>query len=87
MNQEAFELGAGDVSFEEDGNYTINIPEENPFFPYEIQFTYEDEVTNEWFMTPDDSVEIGGHTFYVSAHFDGTAVRSEERRVGKECRL
>mgnify|MGYP002516151438 CR=1 FL=1 len=74
VNQEAFELGAGDVSFEEDGNYTINIPEENPFFPYEIQFTYEDEVTNEWFMTPDDSVEIGGHTFYVSAHFDGTAV-------------
>lgn len=74
VNQEAFELGAGDVSFEEDGNYTINIPEENPFFPYEVQFTYEDEVTNEWFMTPDDSVEIGGHTFYVSAHFDGTAV-------------
>ncbi len=74
VNREAFDLGAGDAFFEEDGTFTINIPEENPFFPYEVQFTYEDETTNEWFMNPDDTVEIGGHTFHVSAYFDGTAV-------------
>ena len=66
VNQEAFELGTGDVFFEEDGSYTINL-EDNAFFPYEVQFTHDGEVTNEWFMTPDDSVEVGGHTFYVSS--------------------
>ena len=25
-------------------------------------------------MNPEDSIEIDGHTFYVSASFDGTAV-------------
>lgn len=75
VNREAFEEeGTGDACFEEDGSYTIHIPETNPFFPYEVQFTHDGEVTNEWFMTPDDSVEIGGHTFYVSASFDGTAL-------------
>ncbi len=64
----------GDTFFEEDGSYTINIPEANPFFPYEVQFTCDGEVTTEWFMTPDDSVEVGGHTFYVSAYFDGTVM-------------
>lgn len=64
----------GDAFFEEDGSYTIHIPEENPFFPYEVQFTHKGKVTTEWFMTPDDSVEVGGHTFYVSAYFDGSAV-------------
>lgn len=65
---------AADGYFEEDGSFTINIPEENPFFPYEVQFTYRGEVTERWFMTPDDSVEVGGHTFYVSACFDNTVV-------------
>lgn len=64
----------GDGCFAEDGSYTINIPEENPFFPYEVQFTYNGEVSREWFMTPNDSVEIGGHTFYVSAYFDNTVM-------------
>ncbi len=64
----------GDTFFEEDGSYTIDIPETNPFFPYEVQFTCDGEVTTEWFMTPDDSVEVGGHTFYVSADFDGTVM-------------
>lgn len=73
-NETAFQNNVGDAYFEEDGSYTINIPEANPFFPYEVQFTCGEEVTNEWFMTPDDSVEIGGHTFYVSAYFDNTVV-------------
>lgn len=74
VDKEAFDKGTGDGYFEDDGSYTINIPEENPFFPYEVQFTYHDKVTNEWFMTPDDSVQIGDRTFYVSASFDDTAV-------------
>lgn len=74
VDKEAFDKGTGDGYFEDDGSYTINIPEENPFFPYEVQFTYQDKVTNEWFMTPDDSVQIGDRTFYVSASFDDTAV-------------
>lgn len=74
VDKEVFDKGTGDGFFEDDGSYTINIPEENPFFPYEVQFTCQDEVTSQWFMTPDDSVQIGEHTFYVSAHFDDTVV-------------
>ena len=72
--EDFFERELGDACFEEDDSYTIQIPEENPFFPYEVQFTYQGEVTNQWFLSPDDSIEIGGHTFYVSAYFDGTVV-------------
>lgn len=74
VSAEDFENDLGDAYFEEDGSYTINIPEENPFFPYEVQFTYDGKTENEWFMNPEDSIEIDGHTFYVSASFDGTAV-------------
>ena len=34
-----FDYNLGDVCFEENGSYTINIPEENPFFPYEVQLS------------------------------------------------
>ena len=79
--EDFFDHELGDACFEEDGSYTINIPEENPFFPYEVQFTYDGETTNEWFMTPEDSVEAGGHTFYVSATFDGTAITRMSLKV------
>ncbi len=72
--EDFFEKEIGDAYFEEDGSFTINIPEVNPFFPYEVQFTQNGKVTSEWFMTPDDSIEIDGHVFYVSAYFDGSAV-------------
>lgn len=72
--EDFFEKEMGDAYFEEDGSYTIQIPEENPFFPYEVQFTYNGKVTKEWFFTPDDSIEIGGHLFYISANFDGKTV-------------
>ncbi|MGN0158803.1 MAG: putative Ig domain-containing protein [Brotaphodocola sp.] len=75
VSQEDFiEQEIGDAYFEEDGSYTIQIPEVNPFFPYEVQFKQNGKVRNEWFMTPDDSVEVGGHEFFVSAYFDETAV-------------
>ena len=82
VTQEAFDEGRGDAWFEEDGSYTINIPEENPFFPYEVQFIYKGRTENRWFMTPDDSVEIGDHTFYVSAFFDGSVVTQMSLEVG-----
>lgn len=69
-----FDKEIGDAYFKDDGSYTINIPEENPFFPYEVQFTYKGRTMNKWFMDPDASVEVGGHTFRVSAYFDGTVV-------------
>ena len=34
--EDFFEHDLGDVYFEEDGSYTIQIPEDNPFFPYEV---------------------------------------------------
>ncbi len=72
----------GDAYFEEDGSFIIPIPEENPFFPYEVQFTYDEETTNEWFMDPDDTVEIGGHTFGVSGYFDGETVTQINLEAG-----
>lgn len=71
---EAQPTPGGDGSFEADGSYTIKIPETDPFFPYEVQFTCDGEVSNQWFMTPDDTVEIGGHTFRVAADFTGAVV-------------
>ena len=82
VSEEDFENGIGDAAFEEDGSYTIQIPEDNPFFPYEVQFTWDGETESLWFMSPDDSVEIGDHTFYVSAYFDGSAVTQMSLSVG-----
>lgn len=64
----------GGERFEVDGSYTIQIPEKNPFFPYEVQFTHNGVVTTEWFMTPDSSIEVGGHIFKVNADFDGSVI-------------
>lgn len=80
--EDFFDFELGDAYFEEDGSYTINIPEQNPFFPYEVEFTYRDKTERKWFMTPDDSVEVGGHTFYVSAYFDESAVTQMSLSVG-----
>lgn len=79
--EDFYDNDLGDACFEDDGSYTIHIPEENPFFPYEVQFTHEGKVSNQWFMTPDDSVDVGGHTFYVSAYFDGTVVTQMSLQV------
>ena len=76
------ENGDGDDYFAEDGDYTIYIPEANPFFPYEVQFTHNGVVTTEWFMTPDDSVTIGNHTFYVVGQFDNETVTQMTLNVG-----
>ena len=72
----------GDDCFDEAGNYTIQIPEENPFFPYQVQFTYEGETICHWFMNPEDSFTLGGHRFTVSAYFDGTVITQMTLEVG-----
>ena len=59
-----------ELHFDEDKSFEITIPESNPFFPYEVQFATEDEVTEEWFMTPDDTVTVDGYTFSVSVEED-----------------
>jgi len=50
-------------TFDENGEYTIWIHEPNPFFPYEVQFTYAGQTWSEWFETPEDTAEVGGHLF------------------------
>lgn len=52
--------------FAANGSYTIEL-EDDAFFPYEVQFTCGGKTWQEWFMTPEDSVEVGGHTFTVSS--------------------
>lgn len=84
VSQSTWDQGMGDAFFSEDGSYTINIPEANPFFPYEVQFTYNGITENQWFMTPDDSVTVNGHTFYVSAYFDNTKITQMSLNVAGE---
>ncbi len=68
--------------FEEDGSYTIKLLDKNPFFPYQVRFYYEDEWIEKFFMNPNDHVEIGEHTFYISADFDGTVITQINFKAG-----
>lgn len=57
-------VGTAERPFEEDGSYTIEL-ENDAFFPYEVQFTLDGVSESRWFMTPDDTVTVGGHEFRV----------------------
>ena len=59
--------------FESDGSYTIQL-ENDAFFPYEVQFTYDGKTVEKWFETPESSVEINGHTFYVASESEKEAI-------------
>lgn len=60
--------------FDENGDFTIPL-EDNAFFPYQVQFTWDGETWETWFMDPDDTVEVGGHSFSVtSEQTDPTAL-------------
>ncbi len=63
---EALEYDPYCDTFDENGEFTIEIPEGNPFFPYEVQFTVGDDTWTEWFMTPESKVEVAGHAIGVS---------------------
>lgn len=78
------EITLNQSDYDENGNYEIAL-EDNAFFPYEVQFSVGNDKVNEWFMTPDDSKEIGGHTFTVASVADGTVVTQMSMDVaGKE---
>lgn len=51
--------------FDENNSYTIKLWDSDLYFPYEVQFQYKGETTTEWFMSPDDTVQIGDYTFAV----------------------
>ncbi len=52
--------------FDEDGCFEIEIPDDNPYFPYEVQFKNDNYTTEKWFMSPDDTVRFAGHDFTLS---------------------
>nr|MCR4807032.1 hypothetical protein [Lachnospiraceae bacterium] len=52
-------------SYDSQGNFDIPIYEENPFFPYEVQFRSGGETWTEWFVTPSSTIEINGHLIGV----------------------
>ncbi len=66
--EEAKDLEPEADYFEEDGSFTIEIGEDNPFFPYEVQFRVGDDTWTEWFATPDSTVDVAGHTIGVSVN-------------------
>ena len=63
-DEKQLEAGTVQKLFDADGSFTIEL-EPNAFFPYEVQFTCDGETWEEWFMTPEDSVVIGGHEFFT----------------------
>jgi hypothetical protein len=52
-----------DWTFDDNGSFQIYVGDSNPYFPYEVQFKYQDNVVTEWFKDPNDSVVVDGHTF------------------------
>lgn len=53
--------------------YVIEV-EQDAFFPYEVQFTYNGETIKKWFMSQDDIVEIGDYQFGIHSDVTGTMV-------------
>lgn len=71
------------VCFDEDGRYEIQV-EEDAFFPYEVQFTYDGKTQSQWFMSSEDTVAAGGHEFYLNAPASGNAMTRMSLRVGSD---
>lgn len=70
--------------FDDDGNFEIPL-EEDAFFPYEVQFTYDGKTVEEWFETPESEIEIGGHIFsVVSEAYDENAITQIGVWIGDE---
>ncbi len=71
-----------DQVFAEDGSYTISISEENPYFPYEVQFKYGSKTEVEWFKSPEDTVNVDGHEF--SVQLDGASYSTLSLTIGED---
>lgn len=69
------------VCFDKDGRYEIQV-EEDAFFPYEVQFTYDGKTQSEWFLSGDDTVSAGGHEFYLNAPASGNVVTRMSLDIG-----
>lgn len=67
--------------YEPDGDYEI-VVEENAFFPYEVQFSYDGQTFCEWFMENGDSVTVGGHKFHIKSAADGQVVTKMSVKAG-----
>ena len=57
----------------ENGIYKIWLGQD-PFFPYEVQFTVDGEKQDVWFDDPNDTVTVGGYTIQPSAYFTGDVI-------------
>lgn len=75
------ESSDADWTFDENGNFQIYVGDSNPYFPLEVQFKYQDKVSTEWFMTPDDSVVVAGHTFTLKLR-DASKYTSYKLEIG-----
>ena len=62
--------------FQADGSYTLEL-EPDAFFPYEVQFTHDGQTQQVWFMDPEDTVDVGGHTFSVESSVSDPAAITE----------
>lgn len=62
--------------FQPDGSYTLEL-EPDAFFPYEVQFTHDGQTQQVWFMDPEDTVDVGGHTFSVESSVSDPAAITE----------
>lgn len=69
------------VCFDKDGRYEIQV-EEDAFFPYEVQFTYDGKTESRWFLSGEDTVLAGGHEFYLNAKASGNAVTRMSLDIG-----
>ncbi len=65
---------AGDKSdvhcFDNEGNFDITIKEDNPYFPYEVQFRTGNDTWTDWFITPSSTIKINGHIIGVKLSGD-----------------
>ncbi len=52
-----------------DGNYEILV-EQNPLFPYEIQFSVDGAEETKWFEEPSESFEVGGYNVTLAVSED-----------------
>ncbi len=71
------------VCFDTDGRYEIQV-EEDAFFPYEVQFTYDGKTQSQWFLSSEDTVIAGGHEFYLNAPASGYAMTRMNLHVGDD---
>ena len=69
------------VCFDNEGRYEIQV-EEDAFFPYEVQFTYDGKTESRWFMSGEDTVIAAGHEFYLNAPVSGNVMTRMSLNVG-----